>query len=632
MAGKFPGAKNIEAFWRNLKNGEESISFFSDEELLEAGVDRQTFERSDYVRAKGVMDGPDLFDASFFGYSPGQAEMMDPQIRLLHEYAYKALEDAGYVQEDYTGKVGLFTGSTSNFQWIQRFANSLDSSMSELFEVGSLNDTYTVSTRIAHKLNLKGPALTLQTACSTSLVALHLACQSIANGDSDVALAGGVSILHPVKSGYVYQQNMVKSSDGHCRAFDDQADGTVGGDGVGLVALKALSEAIEDGDHIYAVIKGSAINNDGDQKVGFNAPSVEGQTRVIQDALHQADVSPDAIEYVETHGTGTSLGDPIEIEALTKAFDTEKKQFCRIGSVKTNIGHLDAAAGAAGLIKAVLSLQHRTFVPSLHFKKANENIAFEDSPFFVNTELTDWKQPASHLRRAGVSSFGMGGTNAHVILEEAPQRDRQQIPRSAELLVLSAKSKTSLERMKDKLASHIENTPSINLADAAYTLQTGRQSFGFRQTFVATSREDALRVLTEKQGKGIGKLMHSHVEKQKIIFMFSGQGNQYLNMGLDLYREEPYFKKQMDACFQAYEEATGRSLARILYPLAAETEKAREQLASTQYAQPAIFAIQYALSMLFIEWGVRPDAMIGYSFGELTAAAISGLFRLKGAV
>ncbi|MFW5428137.1 non-ribosomal peptide synthetase/type I polyketide synthase [Bacillus pumilus] len=632
MAGKFPGAKNVEAFWRNLKNGEESISFFSDEELLEAGIDRQTFERPDYVRAKGVIDGPDLFDASFFGYSPGQAEMMDPQIRLLHEYAYKALEDAGYVQEDYTGKVGLFTGSTSNFQWIQRFAASLDSSMSELFEVGSLNDTYTVSTRIAHKLNLKGPALTLQTACSTSLVALHLACQSIANGDSDVALAGGVSILHPVKSGYVYQQNMVKSSDGHCRAFDDQADGTVGGDGVGLVALKALSEAIEDGDHIYAVIKGSAINNDGDQKVGFNAPSVEGQTRVIQDALHQADVSPDTIEYVETHGTGTSLGDPIEIEALTKAFDTEKKQFCRIGSVKTNIGHLDAAAGAAGLIKAVLSLQHHTFVPSLHFKKANENIAFEHSPFFVNTELTDWKQPASHLRRAGVSSFGMGGTNAHVILEEAPQRDRQQMPRSAELLVLSAKSKTSLERMKDKLVNQIENTPSINLADAAYTLQTGRQFFGFRQAFVAASREDALRVLTEKQGKGIGKLMHSHVEQQKIIFMFSGQGNQYLNMGLDLYREEPYFKKQMDACFQAYEEATGRSLARILYPLAAETEKAREKLASTQYAQPAIFAIEYALSMLFIEWGIRPDAMIGYSFGELTAAAISGLFSLKDAM
>lgn len=335
---------------------------------------------------------------------------------------------------------------------------------------------------------------------------------------------------------------------------------------------------------------------------------------------------------METHGTGTSLGDPIEIEALTKAFDTEKKQFCRIGSVKTNIGHLDAAAGAAGLIKAVLSLQHHTFVPSLHFKKANENIAFDHSPFFVNTELTDWKQPASHLRRAGVSSFGMGGTNAHVILEEAPQRDRQQMPRSAELLVLSAKSKTSLERMKAKLASQIDNTPSINLADAAYTLQTGRQSFGFRQTFVAASREDALRVLTEKQGKGIGKLMHSHVEKQKIIFMFSGQGNQYLNMGLDLYREEPYFKKQMDACFQAYEEATGRSLARILYPLAAETEKAREQLASTQYAQPAIFAIEYALSMLFIEWGVRPDAMIGYSFGELTAAAISGLFSLKDAM
>ncbi|MGG1220851.1 amino acid adenylation domain-containing protein [Priestia endophytica] len=632
MAGRFPGAKNVEAFWRNLEKGQESISFFSDEELLEAGIDRDTFQRPDYVRAKGVIDGPDLFDASFFGYSPGQAEMMDPQIRLLHEYAYKALEDAGYIQDDYTGKVGLFTGSTSNFQWIQQFASSLDSSMSELFEVGSLNDTYTVSTRIAHKLNLKGPALTLQTACSTSLVALHLACQSIVNGDSDVALAGGVSILHPVKSGYIYQENMVKSSDGHCRAFDDQADGTVGGDGVGIVALKALSEALEDGDHVYAVIKGSSINNDGDQKVGFNAPSVEGQTRVIQDAIRQAGVSPDTIEYVETHGTGTSLGDPIEIEALTKAFQTEKKQFCRIGSVKTNIGHLDAAAGATGIIKAVLSLKHQKFVPSLHFKKANENIPFDNSPFFVNTELTDWKQPTHHLRRAGVSSFGMGGTNAHVILEEAPQRERKQMPRSSELFVLSGKSKTSIERMKEKLVKQIESTPSFNLADAAYTLQTGRRSFGFRQAFVAGSREETIRVLTEKQGKGIGKLMHSRVEAQKIIFMFSGQGNQYINMGLDLYREEPYFKELMDACFQAYEGATGRSLARILYPLAAEEEKAREKLAATQYAQPAIFAIEYALSMVLIDWGLRPDAMIGYSFGELTAAAISGVFTLKDAM
>ncbi|MBY8914129.1 amino acid adenylation domain-containing protein [Bacillus sp. YC2] len=632
MAGKFPGAENIEEFWSNLKNGRESISFFSDEELLEAGIQEQTFKRPDYVRAKGVIDGPDLFDASFFGYSPGQAEMMDPQIRLLHEYAWKALEDAGCAAAHYEGKIGLFTGTTSNFQWIQHFTDSLDGRMSELFEVGSLNDIYTVSTRVAHKLNLKGPAITLQTACSTSLVALHLACKSVLNGESDIALAGGASILHPVKSGYVYQENMVKSPDGHCRAFDKDAKGTVGGDGVGFVAVKSLSHALADGDQIYAVVKGSAINNDGSQKVGFNAPSVEGQTEVVKDAIRNAGVDPETISYVEAHGSGTSLGDPIEIEALTKAFQTEKTGFCRIGSVKTNIGHLDAAAGAAGLIKTVLSLKHKQYVPSLHYKEANPNIDFENSPFFVSDESCEWEK-ASTPRRAGVSSFGMGGTNAHVILEEAPDNRKEERPRTYQLFPLSAKTMNGLEKTRQRLLQKLSVQSDLCAADTAYTLQTGRQHFDYRQMFVASDRNDAVRLLSQPQGRGISRISHVR-EKQakKLIFMFTGQGSQYVNMGLDLYREEPYFKETMDRCFQAFFDLTGEKLEDILYPDQEHEEQAAKKLQENKYSQPAIFTIEYALSLLLIKWGLRPWAMIGYSFGEVTSAAVSGVFSLQDAI
>ncbi|UTX07098.1 type I polyketide synthase [Bacillus inaquosorum] len=460
------------------------------------------------------MDGPDLFDASFFGYSPGQAEVMDPQIRLLHEYVWKTLEDAGCVSADYEGKIGLFTGTTSNFQWLQHFADSLDGRMSELFEIGSLNDTYTISTRVAHKLNLKGPAITLQTACSTSLVALHLACKSVLNGESDMALAGGVSILHPVKSGYIYQENMVKSPDGHCRAFDKDAKGTVGGDGVGFVAVKSLSRALADGDRIYAVVKGSAVNNDGDQKVGFNAPSVEGQTEVIRDAIADAGIEPETISYVETHGTGTALGDPIEIEALTKAFQTNKTAFCRIGSVKTNIGHLDACLERRVSLKQ-FSLQHQQLVPSLHFKEANPNIDFQNSPFLVNDKLRMWKK-TNTPRRAGVSSFGMGGTNAHVILEEAPVSEREKHSRSYQLFPLSAKTMNALEKTKDLLLEHMERNSELNAADAAYTLQAGRQHFDYRQMFVAKDRQDVIRLLSEKKDRGLSRMSRIQEKGEKI--------------------------------------------------------------------------------------------------------------------
>lgn len=634
MSAKFPGAKNIEEFLENLKIGKESISFFNSKELLESGIKREVFEKSNYVRAKGVIDNPFLFDSSFFGYTPSESEIMDPQIRLLHEFSYNALEDAGYAHKNYSGKVGIFTGATSNIQWLEQFLSKLDGSLSEMFEVGSLNDMYTISTRIAHKLGLKGPAVTLQTACSTSLVALHLACQSIKNGDSDIALAGGVSIMHPVKSGYIYQENMIKSKDGHCRAFDKNATGTVGGDGVGMIAIKSLSRALKDKDNIHAVIKGSSINNDGEQKIGFNAPSGSGQTRVIKDAIKNAGISSETIDYIEAHGSGTSLGDPIEVDALNKAFETNKKNYCGIGSVKTNIGHLDAAAGVAGLIKTVLQLKCKKIFPSLNFTEENKNISFNDTPFFVNTKLKKWNKPKNHLRRAGVSSFGMGGTNAHVILEEAPNRLENSKSRESEMLLLSAKTKEALDKKKRDLIQEIENKPSLKLSDIAYTLQVSREKFDIRQAFVAENKKDAIRVLSKEKGKGVGKYIHSNIRKNKIIFMFTGQGKQYLNMGIDLYKKEPLFKKFMNEAFNSYEDIMGENLGKIIYPeiFGEKMKDSEKKLSMTKYAQPAIFAIEYALSKLLIQWGIKPDAVIGYSFGEIAAAAISGVFNLKDAM
>ncbi|OYD09085.1 hybrid non-ribosomal peptide synthetase/type I polyketide synthase [Paludifilum halophilum] len=635
MSARFPGARNVGEFWENLKNGEESISFFSDEELVESGIDPDLIKQPNYVKAKGTLQDVEAFDPAFFGYSPAQAEVMDPQIRLLHECAWQALEDAGYVAEQFDGRIGLFAGSTSNYHWIKRLAGHLNQSLSEQFELGSLNDTYSVSTRIAHKLNLNGPAISLQTACSTSLVAVHLACQSLLNGESDLALAGGASILLPLKAGYLYQEGMVKSPDGHCRAFDAKARGTIGGDGVGFVVLKPLAQALADGDEIEAVIKGSDINNDGNRKVGYTAPSVEGQVEVIRGSLEQARVEPESITYVETHGSGTQLGDPIEIEALNKAWSVEKKGYCPIGSVKTNIGHLDAAAGVAGLIKAVLALKHRQIPPSLHFESPNPDIDFDNSPFYVNTGLTPWEK-GSFPRRAAVNSFGMGGTNANVILEEAPKKERQGQPRPWNLLTLSARTSSGLERMTEELYTYLEQHPERDLADIAYTLQVGRKDFNHKRMLVAGDRQDALEALqpTEQEDQPSPDdrrdctFVSAEDESPRVVFMFSGQGNQYIHMGRDLYREEPDFRAEMDHCFDLFRSVTGTDLKEILYP-EEPSEAAAELLKRTEYAQPAVFIVEYALARLFMKWGIQPHAMIGYSFGELVAACLADVFSLK---
>ncbi|WP_110934011.1 non-ribosomal peptide synthetase/type I polyketide synthase [Paenibacillus bouchesdurhonensis] len=635
MAGRFPGARDIDAFWNNLVQGKESISFFTENELAEYGFDRELMKRPEFVKAKGVLDDMDQFDPAFFGYTPDQAAMMDPQIRLLHECAWHALEDAGCDPERSDSTIGLFAGVTNNFHWLSQLSDRLHGSLSDMFEVDSLNDSYTVSTRISHKLNLKGPAISLQTACSTSLVAVHLACQSILNGDCEMALAGGASIVLPHKSGYLYQEGMVKSPDGHCRTFDAKAKGTIGGDGVAFVALKSLDAAIANGDQIYAVIKGSAINNDGSRKVGFTAPSVQGQADAIAKALKAARVPAESITYVEAHGSGTTLGDPIEIEALTKAFHTSKKGFCRIGSVKTNIGHLDAAAGVAGLIKTALALRYKQIPPSLHFETPNPNINFSDSPFIVNSELTKWERGA-HPLRAGVSSFGIGGTNAHVIVEEAPVYEAAEGERDAQLLVLSAQSPAALDEITGSLVAYLQKNRSEALADVAYTLQNGRRHFKYRRMLCCESTAEAIEALTpvnHKTGFDERKVL-SYVTRdarKSAVFMFSGQGSQYIHMGAGLYEEEPVFRAEMDHCFALYREITGEDLKEMIYP-SENHELAAEHLTQTRYIQPAIFILQYSLARLLLVWGIKPEAMIGYSFGEYAAACLAKVMSLEEAM
>jgi len=630
MAGRFPGAKNIQEFWNNLKNGVESISFFTDEELIESDIPLDLVKDPHYVKAKGVLEDMEYFDYAFFDYSPKEAEYMDPQIRILHECCYAALEDAGYNTISYQGSIGLYAGSMANLYWISRFLTGMDT-VSEQHEAISLSDRDFLCTRVSYKLNLKGPAVTVQTACSTSLVAIHMACQGLLSGECDMVLAGGSSIWLPRKNGYLFQEGMVRSSDGHCRAFDAGASGTNGGDGVGIVVLKRLEDALAHGDFIYAVVKGSAMNNDGLRKIGYTAPSVEGQVEVIRAALQVAEVEPESIGFVEAHGTATILGDPIEVQALKLAFNTEKRGFCGLSSVKTNVGHLDAAAGVAGFIKAVLALLYRKIPPSLHFETPNPQIDFDNSPFYINTALREWENQKYPLR-AGVSSFGIGGTNAHIILEQAPIAYIHEVsapsPREYRLILLSARTETALERQTENLTAYFKENKDIDFADAAYTLQVGRRAFVYRRMLVCPDVDEAVEGLNSRDVEKVHTAFtDSEGENKRVVFLFSGQGSQYVNMGLDLYRTEPVFQQEMDRCFEILESQMGYDLKNVLYP----GEKTGEAIPMDQMeiAQPLLFAFEYALARLLMGWGIQPHAMIGHSMGEYTAACLSGVFSLE---
>ncbi|HYY41198.1 MAG TPA: type I polyketide synthase, partial [Pyrinomonadaceae bacterium] len=471
-----------------------------------------------------------------------------------------------------------------------------------------------------------------QTTCSTSLVAVHLACQSLLNGECDMALAGGVSIKVPQQAGYVYQPDNINSPDGHCRPFDAKAQGTVKGSGVGVVVLKRQADALADGDHIAAVIKGSALNNDGSLKVGYTAPSIEGQAQVIADALSLAEVEADSIGYIEAHGTATAIGDPIEIAALTKAFraTTRAKNFCAVGSVKSNIGHLDAAAGVAGLIKTVLALQHRQLPPSLHYEQPNPKIDFANSPFYVNAKLNEWTTDGAP-RRAGVSSFGIGGTNAHVIVEEAPAPADSSAPRRAQLLLLSAKTASALDAATANLAEHLRRQPAAQLADVAYTLQVGRKAFNHRRALVCRDAADALDVLATMDAGRVQTAVLTPGARS-VVFMFPGQGAQTVNMGRALYEQEATFRAEVDRCAELLKAELELDLRTVLYPRAEESDAAGARLTETWLTQPALFVVEYALAQLWLSWGVRPTAMIGHSIGEYVAACLAGVFSLEDAL
>ncbi|NEQ29719.1 MAG: SDR family NAD(P)-dependent oxidoreductase, partial [Leptolyngbya sp. SIO4C5] len=629
MAGRFPGANTLEQFWHNLQHGVESISFLSEETLRAAGVTPDQWNQPHYVKASAKLDDIEWFDAGFFGISPREAEIMDPQHRLFLECAWEALETAGYAPQ---GSIGVYAGANMNSYLINLYSHQdLMADLGEQITFGNSKDF--MPTRLSYKLNLQGPSLNVQTACSTSLVAVHVACQSLLNQECDMALAGGVSVKMPQTTGYRYREDDIFSPDGHCRAFDAQAQGTVFGSGVGIVVLKRLTEAIADGDCIQAVIKGSAINNDGSLKVSYTAPSVAGQAEVIVEALSAAGVTPDTVSYIEAHGTGTAIGDPIEVQALTQAFRTGTTQtgFCALGSVKTNVGHLVSASGIAGLIKTVLALKHRQIPPSLHFQQPNPQIDFASSPFYVNTQLAEWPSNGAP-RRAGVSSFGMGGTNAHVVLQEALPRPAAAPSRPEQLLLLSAKTPSALETATQNLATHLQQAQP-NLADVAYTLQVGRKAFDYRRMVVCQNTSEAVQKLSTGEPPHVLSHHHASGSPPTVVFMFPGQGAQHVAMGRGLYQTEPVFRQQLDQCCQLLKPHLGLDLREILYPSAeASQQAATDTLGQTCYAQPALFAIEYALAQLWMSWGVQPEACIGHSLGEYVAAALAGVFTLEEAL
>jgi acyl transferase domain-containing protein/acyl carrier protein len=633
MSGRFPDACNLVEFWRNLRDGVESVTTFTDEQLLSAGEDPALLNSPEYVKSGIVLDGIDQFDAGLFGFTPREAEITSPEQRIFLECAWEALENAGYDPHQHGGRIGVFAGSGvhNSYRNILMTSTHLARLLPDLQRFIAVEKDF-LTTSVSYRLNLKGPSIAVQTACSTSLVAVHLGCQSLLHGDSDMVLAGGVQVRIPQIAGYLYEEGSTRSPDGHCRAFDAEAKGITWGSGAGVVVLKRLADALSDGDCIRAVIRSSCVNNDGNLKVGYTAPSVEAQAAVIAEAQAMAGVRGDEITYMEAHGTGTPLGDPIEVAALTRAFrrTTPNKGFCAIGSLKTNIGHLDAAAGVAGLVKVVLALENRMLPPSLNFHRANPAIDFANSPFYVQQKLSEW-QPTNGRRVAGVSSFGIGGTNAHAVLEEAPVTEASGPSRPWQLLLLSANTTTALDKMTRSLGEHLKSTPPSSLADVAYTLQTGRRTLRRRRMLVCQSLEDAVAVLESPDPRRVTTHYQESAHRD-VVFMFPGQGAQYANMSLELYRTESEFQEEIDRCCQLLRPHLSLDLRDILYPGEEEVESASQTLKQTLVAQPALFVIEYALAKLLMSWGVKPAALVGHSIGEYVAACLAGVFSLEDAL
>ena len=614
MAGRFPGARDLDDFWSGLAAGRESVTRFA------------TDEATGRTPAYAVVDGADEFDAAFFGYSPREALMLDPQHRVFMECAWEALEHAGCDPTTYQGAIGVYGGSgdTGHFATLRDNRAQLGGVSDWHLRMASGADFLT--SRVSYKLGLSGPAVTVQTACSTSLVAVHVASQALLAGDCDLALAGGVTVRvpHPLDEG----DEGIVAADGYCRAFDAAASGTIAGDGAGIVALKRLSDALADGDHVHAVLRGSAVNNDGAAKIGFTAPSVEGQAAAVRAAYQVAGVDPAGIGYVEAHGTGTAMGDPIEVRALSKAFadGTDAVGFSMLGSVKTNIGHTDAAAGVIGLIKVVLSLQHELIPGTVNFTAPNPQLDLDLSPFMISASSRPWPRTGTP-RLAGVNSLGIGGTNAHVVVEEAPASLRSEPGRANQLLPLSARTPAALQEAARRLAAHV-GTSDDSLEDVAWTLQTGRRAFPHRAFVVAGDRDDAVRALTAV-GSASVDATRGPDGPTSVAFLFPGQGGQHVEMAHELYVQEPVFRSELDACAELARRSTGLDLRDVLY---AGTVGAAERLSDMRVSQPALFAVEYALARLWQSWGITPAAVLGHSLGAYAAATISGVLSLADAI
>ncbi len=632
MSLRVPGAPDKERFWENLRDGVESVRFFQDEELIAAGESPDQLRRKNYVKAAAPLDGMELFDGEFFGFSPKESAIMDPQHRHFLECCWEALENAAHPPERFSGPVGVFAGcGMGSYFYFNLCTNPelvRDVGMFLLRHTG--NDKDFLASRVSYLLDLRGPAVGVQTACSTSLVAVHLACQSLLARECDLALAGGATIELPHRRGYLYQEGEILSPTGHCHAFDHRAQGTVFGSGAGVVALRRLTDALDDGDVIHAVIRGSAVNNDGSTKVNYLAPSVDGQAACMVEAYGVARVDPRTIEYVECHGTGTYLGDPIEIEALTRAFrtHTSDRAFCRIGSVKTNIGHLDTAAGVASLIKATLALERAEIPPSLNFERPNPTIDFESGPFRVADRRLEWPAPKGHPRRAAVNSLGVGGTNAHVVLQEPPARPEPSEPsRSVQLLALSAKNASSLDEAQKRLAAHLRAHPELSLADVAWTLHHGRRAFDKRRVLAASSIDEAARLLEEGDPRRV--FTHVAPEKTSIVFLLPGGGAQYARMGAGLHASEPVFREHLDRGLALLRDRHGIDLTPMLFPSPGSIESAERELEKMPHQLPATFLVSAAMAELLESYGVTPAALIGHSLGENTAAYLSGVMSFE---
>ncbi|HEV2348029.1 MAG TPA: SDR family NAD(P)-dependent oxidoreductase [Actinocrinis sp.] len=624
LSCRLPGARDVDEFWDLLVSGREGVTRYTDQELDSAGV---AHDDPAFVPVAGAIDGPGMFDAEFFGLTPAEAAITDPQHRLFLECAWQALERSGRVPGRMPSRVGVFAGASNSGYRHERARHRGAGTAGQPLQVAVGNDTDMLALRVSYKLDLTGPSITVQTACSSALVAVHLACQSLLTRECDAALAGGAAVRFLEPSGYRHEEGGILSKDGHCRPFDAAADGTVAGDGAGAVVLKRLEDAIADGDHIHAVIRGTAVNNDGAAKMAITAPSVAGQTAVIAEALAVAGVDPATVDYVETHGTATPLGDPIEVRALADAFGGGLAPgSCLLGAVKSNIGHLDAAAGVAGLIKTVLALEHRFIPPTLHFTAPNPEAGLDGGPFRVCAQGTPWPQ-TGHRPRAGVSSFGFGGTNAHIVLEAAPVAAARE-PSASEpwhVLPLSARTPEALDKATGQLAEHLRAHPEAELDDVAHTLRTGRADFTHRRTVICRDRDGAIAALAPA-GRGPAPADRS-VDGRWTAFLLPGQASQYAGMGAQLYRREPVFRAALDECAELLRQYAGWDVRDVAFD-----QDGAERLSQTQYTQPTVFALDYAMCCLLDEYGVRPDAMLGHSLGEIVAACLSGVFSLEDAL